>query len=442
MRKSELLLFNDQDTIKSDEFADLCRDNNPHALTRRRKMPLEDLVYSMINRKGLTLQLELRNYMKISHPGAEISKPGYLKQRMKLNPEAIKFLYQNHNKNFYHDPEITPYLYKEHLVLAADGSNVNIPTTSETLEKFGSSSRKGTKPQAALGLGCIYDVLNRFILESDINRVKFDEMKCAEQQLDRITETIGTSHPFFIIMDRGYPSIPAFIRMQDKKILFVVRLKKRDFKDEREKMTTADEDVEISLTKVRRNNYKNTENEELVMSRDSFMLRIVKVDFADGQVEYLATNLPREIFPAEDFKEIYHMRWKIESAYETLKDRLQLENFTGTKPRLLEQDIYSTIYVSNLAEDIICDVEEKQEEHLKKDYKHVMQVNRTVSIGILKSDLIYILLEQNPDEKTRLLKVIYDDISKNIVPIRPERHYHRTKGNLAGKYSNTHKRVF
>lgn len=122
----------------------------------------------------------------------------YLK---KSNIAAIKFLYQNHNKNFYHDPEITPYLYKEHLVLAADGSNVNIPTTSETLEKFGFSSRKGTKPQAALGLGCIYDVLNRFILESDINRVKFDEMKCAEQQLDRITETIGTSHPFFIIMN-------------------------------------------------------------------------------------------------------------------------------------------------------------------------------------------------------------------------------------------------
>ena len=70
----------------------------------------------MINRKGLTLKLELRNYMKITHPGTEISKPGYLKQRMKLNPEAIKFLYQNHNKNFYSDPEITPYLYKDHLV--------------------------------------------------------------------------------------------------------------------------------------------------------------------------------------------------------------------------------------------------------------------------------------------------------------------------------------
>ncbi|MFR7391605.1 MAG: hypothetical protein ACLUTF_02290 [Anaerostipes hadrus] len=43
----------------------------------------------MINRKGLTLALELRNYMKIAHPGTSISKPGYLKQRMKLNPDAF-----------------------------------------------------------------------------------------------------------------------------------------------------------------------------------------------------------------------------------------------------------------------------------------------------------------------------------------------------------------
>ena len=87
----------------------------------------------MINRKGLTLKLELRNYMKITHPGTEISKPGYLKQRMKLNPEAIKFLYQNHNKNFYSDPEITPYLYKEHLVFAVDGSDITFQQPTKTL---------------------------------------------------------------------------------------------------------------------------------------------------------------------------------------------------------------------------------------------------------------------------------------------------------------------
>lgn len=76
---------------------------------------------------------------------------------------------------------------------------LNIPTTPENLERFGTASRKGTKPQAQIGLGCLYDVLNRFIIESDINRVKFDEMKIAEQQVDRLPETIGVTRPFLLL---------------------------------------------------------------------------------------------------------------------------------------------------------------------------------------------------------------------------------------------------
>lgn len=146
--------------------------------------------------------------------------------------------------------------------------------------------------------------------------------------------------------------------------------------------------------------------------------------------------------PYADIRIIYHLHWKIETAYQTLKDRLQMENFTGTKPILLEQDIYSTIYVSNIAEDIARDIEQEQSDHLKNDYKHRMAVNRTLCIGLLKSDLIYILLEKDPKMQDELFQKLYDEISENIVPVRPDRHYHRTKGQLAGNYSNTHKRSY
>ena len=69
-------------------------------------------------------------------------------------------------------------------------------------------------------------------------------------------------------------------------------------------------------------------------------------------------------------------------------------------------------------------------------------INQTVSIGILKNDLIYILLETDGQKKNMLFQQIYEDISKNLVPIRPDRHNTRTKGQLAGKYSNTHKRAY
>lgn len=443
MRKSGVRIKEDIDTIRSEHFTDICRNGRANVFVRNRKMPLSDLAFSMINRKGLTLKMELRSYMNISHPGIQISKPGYLKQRMKLNPDAFKYLYQKHNRSFYHDPEAELYTFKGFLVLAADGSNINLPTTPETLEIFGSSSRKGTKPQAALGLACLYDALNRMILDSSLNRVKFNEMAAAESQLANVRETIG-GHPFLITLDRGYPSIPAFLRMIDVQTYFVARLKKSDFSKEQRAMSLDDEDVEIKLDASRRHHHLGTENEPIILSRDSFKIRLVKVwlDKESETYEVFATNLPRDQFPADCFDELYHLRWRIETAYETLKDRLQMENFTGTKPLLIEQDIYSTIYVSNIAEDIARDIEQEKADHLKNDYKHRMAVNRTLCIGLLKSDLIYIILEKDPQRQAELMQNLYDEISENIVPIRPDRHYKRTKSLLHAKYSNTHKRSF
>ena len=96
---------------------------------------------------------------------------------------------------------------------------------------------------------------------------------------------------------------------------------------------------------------------------------------------------------------------------------------------------------SNLAEDIILDAERELDQK-EANRKHKMMINQTVSIGILKNDLIYILLETDDQKKNILFQQIYEDISKNLVPIRPDRHYARTKGRLAGNYSNTHKRAY
>lgn len=71
------------------------------------------------------------------------------------------------------------------------------------------------------------------IIESDCNRCKFDEMAVVESQIDRVCDTIGKEQPFLVVMDRGYPSTPAFIRMMDKNIYFIVRLKNSDYKKNR-----------------------------------------------------------------------------------------------------------------------------------------------------------------------------------------------------------------
>lgn len=200
MRKSNSRIRCDINRVHSDQSAEFCRNGKQNVFVRKRKMPLDDLTFSMINRKGLTLKLELRRYMNISRPGTQISKPGFFKQRMKLNPEAFVDLYRFHNRNFYSDPEKELYTVNGFLVLAVDGSDINIPTTPETLAIYGNASKRGGKPCAQIGLGCLYDTLNRMVLDASINKIKFNEMAVAEAQIARVRETIG-DHPFVVTMD-------------------------------------------------------------------------------------------------------------------------------------------------------------------------------------------------------------------------------------------------
>lgn len=139
MKKSQKRTCCDISLLHQDKFQDFCRDGNSSSFTRNRKMPLSDLLFTMIDRRGITLSLELRNYMKTAHPGIELSKPGYLKQRMKLNPLAFYELYRHHNRNFYAEPGFST--FHGYLVLAADGSGINIPTTKETLKQSALRSR-------------------------------------------------------------------------------------------------------------------------------------------------------------------------------------------------------------------------------------------------------------------------------------------------------------
>ena len=294
MKNSQKRTCCDISLIHQDEFHDFCRNGNPSSFIRNRKMPLKDLLFTMINRRGITLSLELRNYMKTAHPGMEISKPGYLKQRMELNPLAFYELYRHHNRNFYAEPGFST--FHGYLVLAADGSGINIPTTKETLKEFGISSRKGTKPQASIGLGCLHDVMNRMILESGCCKCKFAEMRLAEEQADRVPETIGISQPYLAVMDRGYPSTAAFIRMVEKDILFLARLKSSDYKKEQAALSAPDTWVDIHLDKSRTRHYKGTDIGRRMEEPGHITLRMVKVSLAGEREEVLITNLPAETF--------------------------------------------------------------------------------------------------------------------------------------------------
>jgi hypothetical protein len=426
--------------VKSRVFEEMSR-KIQGAFTRIRKLTLYLLILTIIERRGVTLSMEIRGFMKKGLLKERITKTAYLKARKKLNPLALLNLAQYHNRGLYADGEMQE--YKGYLILSEDGSSLNVPTTAETLEKWGNSST-GTesRAQANLGLSCLYDCINKSILTVGIHKHKFNEAEQAEKHLAELPELVGDKKSI-LMLDRGYPSIPLFLRLNEQGQKYVVRLGSTYFKAERKNMKSNDETVESAITKSRLQNYKGTPDYDMMIAAGSLRLRLVNFTLPSGTVECLATNLPESEFTTDEITALYPYRWGIETAFDTLKNKLSIENFTGTAPVMIEQDIYASIYICNLASDMIADAEEGiSEDGLYSDYKHKIAVNRAFAIGILKDMLISAILADSHHEMDRLFDIMIEEIKAEVLPVRPNRHYKRKKGLRTAKFHNNRKRSF
>lgn len=384
--------------------------------------------------------MELRSFKKILTLEDSISKVGYLKQRLKLNPVAFLALARHHAANFYKDSSMVK-KKNGYLILATDGSAINIPTTEENLSTYGNASKKNVKPQAQLGISSLYDTINRMIIDCGINRWKFSEREQALLHIDNMLEVIGT-HPCVIIFDRGYPSAEFFIDLMERQQKFLARLSGTTFKQEQKQMKNDDSLIKVVFDKTRINPHKGTPTADKLAKIGSINLRFVRILLHNGEYEYLATNLSPEEFPTNEIGELYSMRWGIETTYDDLKNKLSVENFTGTKSILLEQDIYATIYLCNIMNDVMLEAQMELEQKKELGVKHVMAINKNIAIGIMKEELIHFILEKNEQRRSAKMDIIVNEIKQNLLPVRKGRHYPRTKGLLVGRYPNSRKKSY
>jgi IS4 transposase len=130
------------------------------------------------------------------------------------------------------------------------------------------------------------------------------------------------------------------VRIIEMHSYFVIRLRK-DTYIERECITSDDEIVRIDLDKTRRKQFKSNYFKNKISVFNSLNLRIVNIELETGEIETLITNLPQETMSKEQLKEIYNARWGIECTYKTLKQRLQIQNYTAQTEIGITQDIYN-----------------------------------------------------------------------------------------------------
>lgn len=202
--------------------------------------------------------MDVRNYFTERNYDFSMTRQGYTKQRLNLNPEAFKILNYHHVDHIYkHEEELET--KKGYLVFAVDGSDILLPTTPTTLAVYGNTSRKGVKEVAQGSLSCIYDVYNKINLQACFNRNKYSERQSLKDGFDEIGELLQ-NRKIIVIMDRNYFSLEMlYYFMYDLNKSFIFRIRGKDLAKEKGQMSKNDETIEIILDRARINMYRKSE---------------------------------------------------------------------------------------------------------------------------------------------------------------------------------------
>ena len=167
------------------ELVNYARKNGNHTFSRKRKMPLKDMLLCCLSKKRLTTAFELRNYFKDK---GELSMPlsvqGYLQQRKRLNPEIFPYLNRRYLMDFYHSDE--PRLWNGYLLAAVDGSKAEVPNSKENRETFGNSGNQHSqKGQVRALVSGIMEGIHYLIrLSSNDYKSEREQMQSADDRVN------------------------------------------------------------------------------------------------------------------------------------------------------------------------------------------------------------------------------------------------------------------
>ena len=393
--------------------------NSPKDFTRKRKMEFVDLVRYILNKKGLSTNMEINNFFNKTNQDITMAGQSLLDQRLKLNPEVFIDLNQDYLKVFYDEYKETDVkTYKGYILKAIDGSDFEIPNTKKSKETYGVVKSKIESIPRATVSTC-YDLLNQYIVDVIPEKYRTSEIEMAKRHMLKDQE-ITKGYQSIYIMDRNYVSLEFMTYMIKNNIKFLSRLQATYYQKEINEMNGQDEIIELKHTADRLDKrvFRDKELRKYAKSKKSTNVRIIKYILNTGEIEYLITNI--EDFTYGEIVELYSKRWGIETLYNSLKNKLQIEKFTSSNSLIIEQDIYAGILVYNMIQTM---KNEATEEIEQKKYKHEMKVNENIAIGLFKNEIIYILLEE--DNEKRLTR--YDNLSKKMlkykIPIRKDRNY-------------------
>lgn len=291
--------------------------------SRNRKISFKTLIGITMNSGGCTMSKELMDYFGFAADAPSVS--AYTQQRAKVLPEAFEYLFHE----FTQENIPSPKDYDGYRIVACDGSNLTIannpsdPDTAWACNQFGCTCNH-------LHLNVFYDVLNRIYVDAVVQTAsEYNESRAGIIMLER-----SNLKNVLLVADRGYENYNLMAHAINKGWKFLVRIKDINSNGMAAALSLPekavfDMDVEPIFTRrqtkhARAAGYKFMPNNQAFDylppgSKGIYRLpfRIARFPIGDDSYEVVATNLDRFSFPVEKLKEIYGLRWGIETIQRT-----------------------------------------------------------------------------------------------------------------------------
>lgn len=396
---------------------------------RNRKIPPQTLISYLVSQGSSSTMVEMLDFwgLNTAMPGSSALN----QQRQKLKPDALEAVFHHFNSSVM---ELLPSaLIDDHYrFLAADGSTCTyFSTPSFSPNDYYCSPGNSIRGVYSMHLNAFFDLTTHTYTDALIQPVHFkNEFGAFCDIVDRHIVLEGRKNVY--IGDRGYCSYNNMAHVIEQKQCFLFRTKDIHSKGLVANFSFPDEeafDIDVSVTLVRSQSKKvsveSNTDKRFIDQQTTFdyidygsyntyelSFRIVRFPVSESTYECIVTNLPRDEFPAERIKELYHTRWGIESSFRKLKYTIGLSNFHSYKPQYIEQEIWAKLLAYNITETLInCTVVEKH------DTKHEYKVNFTIAAHICRA-FLRLTTEKDHYDVMSLLQ-------RELIPIRNERRYPR-----------------
>lgn len=227
---------------------------------------------------------------------------------------------------------------------AIDGSTAYLLDNDEVIAHFGTQDNQFGGIAMARVMQ-IFDVLNKLIVWVDIRPIKESEQSIMAEMVPKLSEDSLT------LFDRGYPSFALMFLMlnENKPRSFVIRCKLGFNKEVRAFLKSGKSSKIIELAATDKSIKTLKEMGFEITNTTTIKIRMVKFKLSSGIAEVLLTNLYNErLYSLEELKNLYGLRWTIETSYNSQKNQLQMEQFSGHRVICIQQDCLASILTTNL----------------------------------------------------------------------------------------------